>query len=338
MISIEEKLIQYPEFHEPFLGDEKMSSSIKSLVEKFNSNIKDGLIEFEEANCLCGNEKFCLLTSIDKNSINHKTVICKKCGLIQTNPRYTNVALSDFLESNIYKNLYYGGSYEKYAYEKFNISTGLPIYNDLIKYTNINENTKILEIGCAAGWNLLPFIDKKAYVLGIDYNNKFVEIGKNIGLNLKHGTIYELNEKFDIIIINKMFSIILEPLEILKKIKEILNPNGFLYLNVLNNERFDFKRIYNIRLNYFTPESLHFFVSQSGFKRLGHGKSNNDYSFAIFKQGIEKINPKRFYKKNLAKNLKSIKKFNFKYKLNKILKKQNSDEKIIVKDYPDNFI
>jgi len=338
MILANEKLIAPHEFHTPFSGARKLTGNIKNLVEKFNSNINEGLIEFEEANCLCGNDKFSLLTSVDKNSIIHKTVICNNCGLIQTNPRYSNSALRDFLESNIYKNLYYGGSYENYAHERFNIASGMPIYNELIKYTTINENTRVLEICCAAGWNLLPFVDKKAYVLGIDYNNKFIEIGKNIGLNLKHATVYEVNEKFDIVIINKMFSIILEPLEVLKKIKQILNPNGFLFLNVLNNEKFDFKKIYNIRLNYFTPKSLQYFVCSTGFKCVKNGKSNNDYNFAIFKQSKEKFNSKKFFKQNLKRSLKTLKKFNFRYKLHHFFNRKNNVEIVDLNEYNDNFI
>jgi len=314
MITVDKKLIEHNEFHIPFYKQRREKNSCM-LVEKFNSNIKDGLIEFEDADCLCGHNQFYLLTSVDKHSVLHKTVMCQRCGLLQTNPHYSHDALRDFLESNIYKNLYYGGSYENYAYEKYNIFTGMYIYEDLKKFININQDTKVLEIGSAAGWNLLPFIDKKAKVLGIDYNNRFVEIGKSIGINLEHKTVYELEEKFDIIIINKMFSIILEPLNVLKKVKELLNPNGLLYLNVLSNERFDFNRIHNIRLYYFTIHSLNYFVSHCEFVRIRYGRHNKDYSFHIFKHGNKPQASDKFFRQNLRRSMRSIRYFNLKYKL-----------------------
>lgn len=324
MIIINDKLIKEEKFHVPFLEKEIPSESLKSLVEKFNQNIQDGLIEFEEVPCLCGNNTFDLLSSVETNSIIQKIVMCKKCGLIQSNPRYSEEAFRDFLESDFYKCLYFSGNLENYSHSKFNIDTGASIFETVNKVIDINENTKVLEIGCAAGWNLLPFKNRNAKILGLDYNNKFIDIGRSIGLNLKHITNFEYNEKFDVIIFNKVFNLFLQPLQLLRKIKDLLTENGILYFNILNLEKFDFKRLKNIRINYFTIHSLNFFLSQCGFKRLTYKKLDESYCYTIYKKGITNINPEKFFRKNLKKTKRSIKSFILKSKLKNILKSRKN--------------
>jgi SAM-dependent methyltransferase len=324
MISIGNKLISSNKYHIPLLKSVKSGDSLKNLIEKFNTNITDGLIEFIEKDCLCGNNTFDLIASVDRHSIMQKTVICKKCGLIQSNPRYSEEAFQDFVESDFYKILYFNGNIEKYTHDKYNISTGLPIYNDLNKVIEVNENTKVLEIVCAGGWNLLPFINNNAEVLGVDFNNKFVDLGKNIGLNLLHGTINDVDDKFDIIILNKSLNLIFEPQKVFGKIFEILSETGVVYINIKNNENFDIDKIKNININYFTPESLNYYISSYGFKRILCGKRIDDTFFSIFEKGKAHINKLKFQKKNLKKSFKDIRKIERKHKMSKIFKRKKN--------------
>jgi len=322
MITIDKKLIIDAKYHQPFIDKVSVSDSIKSSVEKFNQNISDGLIDYEEVSCLCGNNTFDLLCSVDVHSIHQKTVMCKHCGLIQANPRYSEDCFRDFLESYFYKCLYFGGNLDYYSHSKFNIYTGQAIFQEITKVIKITENTKVLEIGCAAGWNLLPFANLNAKITGVDFNNKFIEIGRNIGLNIKHITPFEIDEKFDVIILNKVFNLYLEPIRLIKKINEILTDKGVLYINILNFEKFDFNRIKNTRINYFTHESLNFFVTNNGFKEISFRELEESYCSVIYVKGVEKTSSIKFCKRNLKASKKSVKKFILKNKIQNLFKKK----------------
>jgi methyltransferase-like protein/ubiquinone/menaquinone biosynthesis C-methylase UbiE len=107
------------------------------------------------------------------------------------------------------------------------------------------ENARVLELGCAAGGNLVPFAFKypKAEVIGVDLSKVQIEDGikniKNFGiknLTLKHMSITDIDEsmgKFDYIISHGVFSWI--PREVEEKMLEIcgkmLTDNGVAYIS-----------------------------------------------------------------------------------------------------------
>lgn len=326
MISIENKLISSPKFHIPFYDNEKTNDSLKVLIEKFNTNITEGIIELMSCPCICGNKTFDLVSSVDRHSIMQKTVICKHCGLIQSNPRYSEEAFKDFIESDFYKLLYFDGNIEKYSHEKYNLSTGMHILKNIEKVKDINEKTRVLEIACAGGWNLLPFVDKKAQVTGADYNNKFVELGKSIGLNLFQTTIHEIEGEFDVIIINKSLNLFFKVKKVFEKIHQLLSDRGVVYVHIKNNERFNYSCLKNININYFTPDSLNFFVSQWGFKQTAGKKLKNKEFYQIFKKSEEKIYFQDFFSKNRKKSYKSIRRIEKRYKMKKFFSRKKRKE------------
>ena len=101
----------------PTLKLNKLQLKNKKLVEdKINSKE----YTFEKVNCvICNGSDFELLAEKDRYGLYVPTVICKKCGLLQTNPRMNQESYNKFYDSN-YRRLYEGGENEENIASFFN--------------------------------------------------------------------------------------------------------------------------------------------------------------------------------------------------------------------------
>jgi len=97
------------------------------------------------------------------------------------------------------------------------------------------SNLFVLEVGCGAGGILKSFKDRGAKIIGIDLGEDYVNFGKdNYGLELKHTSIYdvELEHKPNLIIYSHVLEHILHPNIELKKVYDLLDDGGYLYIEV----------------------------------------------------------------------------------------------------------
>ncbi len=173
----------------------KLSEEQVKNVNLFNQRIKDGSIEIGWNPCLCGSStQFRKLFDHDRYGFWNPIVICKECGLIQSNPGLSELAYKEFYSSNQHL-IVYGG-------DEYLLSEEARYANNCAKYAYIFESLRpiierrnlktVLELGCGGGWNLFPFANNGYAVTGYDYSPIRVEMGKNRGLNLLVGSIEEL--------------------------------------------------------------------------------------------------------------------------------------------------
>jgi len=216
----------------------EMKDSIKKKIDK-------GIYRFEEVPCpICDKRNFNLLSLKDMYGLYFPVVICKLCGLIQTNPRMTQESYNLFY-NNEYNKLdrpYYQNIYDNKFYQnidnffKAQFCRGEVIYNYLTKNNVLckkDHELFILEVGCGAGGILQYFRKKGCIVKGIDLGEEYLTYGKKkYGLDLVSGTIFNvfLNRKPDIIIYSHVIEHLLKPNSELHKLKSIINKDGVLYI------------------------------------------------------------------------------------------------------------
>ena len=181
------------------LAKEEKSGETRQLLlqcakKEFMEQEKNKNIIYEKYNCECGAtaEDFEVLSEEDRYGLPVHTVICKKCGLVMTNPRMIQESY-DYFYQNIFGRLYRGvdkgEDYEQY-FERQK-KRGELIYHSVKEMWNV-EFQNILEIGCASGGILGAFAEHGYQVTGIDLDDKFLEYGRNRGLNLLQGHSSEL--------------------------------------------------------------------------------------------------------------------------------------------------
>ena len=123
-------------------------------------------------------------------------------------------------------------------------NTSRKYYIDYLSpYNNINSGTKILEIGCGEGGNLLPFAELGCYVKGIDLNARQIENAKQFfERSGQKGEFYAENflnyppqsnesKLFDIVMIHDCIEHIEAPdkEEFITKIKPLVRDNGIVF-------------------------------------------------------------------------------------------------------------
>ncbi|NTV83914.1 MAG: class I SAM-dependent methyltransferase [Bacteroidales bacterium] len=110
------------------------------------------------------------------------------------------------------------------------------------KYLAINPSTKILEIGCGEGGNLVPFLDKNCEVTGIDISEskianarEFLKGHPNAGkLILVAKDIYDaaddLEQGYDFVFMRDVIEHIHDQDRFMGYVKKFLKPEGLFFL------------------------------------------------------------------------------------------------------------
>lgn len=277
-----------------FKNNGKSSIRLNNLQIKYKKIVEEKLnkeYQLEENNCLiCDSNNFEEISEKDRYGLTVQVVICKKCGLIQLNPRMNQESYNTFYD-NEYRPLYSGNDQPSITFFKEQKGRGKKIIQHIEEKAGIEiKNMFILEIGSGAGGILSAFKEKENRVLGIDIGNEYIKFGKQKGINLKVGSLKELKlkEKPDIVIYAHVIEHLLNPIEEFKTLKKILKPEGLLYIevpgikNLLNSYHLDFlKYIQNAHIYYFTLNSLNNCMKKAGFKLI----SGDEEIKAIFKIG-----------------------------------------------------
>jgi SAM-dependent methyltransferase len=111
----------------------------------------------------------------------------------------------------------------------------------LQKVTSVTPNSRILEVGCGEGGNLIPFLELGCEVVGVDINQDKIEKGTRIireqvpGANatLRHDDIYQLERKdlgtFDVIFLRDVIEHLPDQDRFFKHVKQFLKPNAVIF-------------------------------------------------------------------------------------------------------------
>lgn len=235
-------------------------SEVLKLMQEYN---------LEDVPCLCGGNSFKDLYSKDRYGLPVSVVMCKRCNLIQINPR---------LPEEFYKT-FYRKYYRKLHKIKERIG-GLDEYFDW-QYqrakaiwpdsSSTNRSMRILEIGCSAGGMLQYFKDSGHQVQGIDLDEEYVEYGRKRGLDISVGTLDNISNKPEYVVLSHVIEHLHDPIGTLLKIKEIMHPRGWLYIECPGPESLykydmDFKKTVQLaHLYYFSVKTIENLLRRCGF-------------------------------------------------------------------------
>jgi 2-polyprenyl-3-methyl-5-hydroxy-6-metoxy-1,4-benzoquinol methylase len=255
----------------------RMSDTQIQLRDEFNHRIQSGQIPLEWVPCLCGNNdetQTCLLAKEDRYGLLQPTVICKKCGLVQSNPRMTAEGYEHFYTSDHYRRLYEGDNYNQKYLDSYNSGSGSVILKavGLTRKKPVGHDDRVLEIGAGGGWNLVAFQRAGASVNGFDYSEQLVALGQSRGIPMKQGSTGEaksLSERegaFTVIILNHVLEHFLDPIKELKQLRQIGGQDCCLFVGV---PRIDYPHrglLQNAHTYYFTARTLTHYLAVSGWQ------------------------------------------------------------------------
>ena len=217
----------------------------------------------------------------------YKLVPNSKYGFLEIKPTPSAEVITKF-----YADEFYTGEYKKFNNSDLKVQLEDKDFYDG-KWNDIYENLKdlkkkdisgtdLLDIGCGWAQALLFFKKKGLNCYGFDPAKEAVDYAKKMKLNVVHSGVTEIDafngKKFDIITLFNVFEHLANPIDVLNKIKKILNSNGLLVIDVPNefnlfqtagrdaNNLKDWWVSPPTHLNYFSAETLIKLLEGEGFK------------------------------------------------------------------------
>lgn len=254
------------------------------MKEQIDRKVREGIYRFESVPCcICKGEIFEPLSNKDRYGLLFPVVICRTCGLIQTNPRMDRDSYNTFYNLE-YRNLYSSSHIPTREFFSTQYEViGKKIYDHLKNggfLEMADDESTVIEIGCGAGGILKLFHDKGFKTYGVDVGKKYVEYGREkFGIELSVTTIENIliDKRADIVIYSHVFEHLLDPNTELLHIQKLLKDDGIVYIEVpgvryiCENPAYqgDFLRLLqNAHTYHFTKTSFNNLARKNGFKMI----------------------------------------------------------------------
>ncbi len=225
-------------------------------------------------------------------------VKCRSCGLMRTNPRPTQDAIS----------AYYPDDYGPYIGTR--VPNAIPkravwvrkILKPLISRLFNSKGTflpsikpgKMLEIGCASGSYLHQMAGQGWKVQGIEFSEKAAKSATALGYQVYVGSLETApnpDEAFDLIVGWMVLEHLHDPIACLKKLRVWAKPNAWLALSVPNAGSIEFRifrdKWYALQLPthlyHYTPTTIETVLSSAGWtlEKIHHQRVLNNLFVSI---------------------------------------------------------
>jgi 2-polyprenyl-3-methyl-5-hydroxy-6-metoxy-1,4-benzoquinol methylase len=248
----------------------RLNKTQRTVINIIQDKVLSGKWTLEKNPCLCGRENSILIANRDRYGLQMETKLCLVCGLMRVDPYYSETSLTQFY-SDYYRKLYNTKSKNKFFKDQYEDG------QDILKFCRefLPRKASVLEVGCGAGGILEAFRRQGHEVIGLDYDQDYLNYGKEHGLNLNFGSIHSLrsSDKFDLIIVNHVLEHIPSIESFLRQLKPYLKPSGYLYASMpgllflpayYGNQYFRF--LQNAHCWHFTLFSLSRVLGKHGFR------------------------------------------------------------------------
>ncbi|MFN0188041.1 MAG: class I SAM-dependent methyltransferase [Bacteroidia bacterium] len=197
----------------------------------------------------------------------HRLVKCDRCGFVFMERIPTEEELNAHYKLYSYTN---SSEVSPLTIQSFQL-----LLDEMEKYREMNT---IVDVGCGKGWFLLEARKRGWNVYGTEFSDEAIKICKANGIKMEKGDLSNLSfgkVKFDVVFSSEVIEHVNTPAGQFKNMYSILRPGGLLYLTTPNFNcylRHIYKANYNIieypeHLGYFTKKTMHFGLTNAGFKK-----------------------------------------------------------------------
>jgi len=161
---------------------------------------------------------------------------------------------------------------ERYRQEKLGWQDSTTIYTGIID-SLVDENTKILDVGCGHVDFMKPTYKRSQHIYGLDPNLRTLERNEIINHKI-HGSVERIpfpNDYFDLVVSAWVLEHLEYPIKAFQEIYRTLKPGGkvvFLTPNAWN---------YNVWIIRLTPERFHDFLTRKLYQRQEHDTFDTYY-------------------------------------------------------------
>lgn len=233
---------------------------------------------------LCGGEESVVLWRKGRFDMAVRTVACRGCGLVFTDPRMTRQELEAFY-SGPYRALYTGSDKPTEKFLTIARRQAVDRITDLEQLVDLGEIESAVEIGCSVGLFLLQLQQRSIDAVGFEPTSSHAAYAREQLSVDVHNEFFSadrfLPASLDLICLFHVLEHLASPRQSLAEFRELLSPEGLLYLEVPDieqpyqgdlNDFFQNAHFYNFSLGTLTAylDSVGFEVINT--RRLVDGK------------------------------------------------------------------
>lgn len=239
---------------------------------------------------LCQSSSYEVVSTVDRYKKPLTTAMCNHCGLMYTlKNRIENI--QQFYAED------YRGTGEKPLLKHVlrHANTALERYKRIKNY--LYSGKKLLDIGSGGGEfvYLAQSIGLKAK--GIEPHQRYATycnrtLGINVEISFLEPYTQSTTDRFDIITIFHVLEHLQHPLEILKTLNTLLNPNGLCIIEVPDMDAFSMtpKNLFHVEhLYHFNENTLTFMAEKAGFQKIEIIKSHIEGNMTLIFQKLNEI-------------------------------------------------
>lgn len=252
-----------------------------------------GGLPLEPVGCyLCGREGGEVVTDDPP----FRVLRCPTCGLSYVTPRVPESHLHLIYQTDYFKSTNAADfGYADYTRDRAGYEKTFRMKADMVM--GYKSSGRCLEIGSAAGFFLKAMQEKGFEVTGVEVSSYVVEFArKELGLERVHNCMLKDAPldvgAYDVVAMWDVIEHVSDPIEELRRIRKLIKPDGFLFLQTQDIEtRFakllgkkwqHFKHLEHI--HHFSPRTIKTVLERSGFEivRLTHSGAGKFISVEFF--------------------------------------------------------
>jgi 2-polyprenyl-3-methyl-5-hydroxy-6-metoxy-1,4-benzoquinol methylase len=218
---------------------------------------------------LCGSTEVEEIGQLDRNRKPLRTVICRRCGLVWTDPRPREEEIVSFYTEDY--RLEYKGAYEPRLKHVYRAGRGA-----IDRYQRIKElldgEQNILDIGAGGGEFVYVMRRLGFDARGIEPNRGYATYAKEVlGLPIEIGVAQQAEfpaESLSVITMHHIVEHLADPLTILSRVRSWLRDEGWLVIEVPNVEavcQAPLSRFHSAHLYNFNQRTLEMMGQKAGF-------------------------------------------------------------------------
>ena len=229
-----------------------------------------GVYPLEAVPCYCGASSSVLLSEHDRYSMPCQTNLCPSCGLVYVSPRMTPAAYAEFYQHE-YRKIYHTD-------DDHNALVALQNGETIRQYCEFYDciPSSVIDIGCGKGGVLRAFIQKGAIGYGVDQDATAIAEGHAVGLPIEVGdaqTLIDRGLTADLVILHHVLEHCLDLAGMLAQMRQILTPNGVLYIAVPGIHATPMARLFQTaHVYHFTADTLEYVMQCEGWRALMLGE------------------------------------------------------------------
>lgn len=205
-------------------------------VARVNQKRREGRYDEVHHDCACGCVDDEIVATRERFGFEMTTVICRKCGLVRTDPMLSDTAWAEFY-ANEFLQLFgsqYGerkGTLDQIHEEER--KKGVAIYRQhFAPLLQRRGPLRVADVGCGTGGVMRAFAAQGHAVVGCDVSEATTAHGRKMGVETLAGSIDVLapHGPFDVVLLNHVLEHVTEPNPFLREVASLMREEGYLYV------------------------------------------------------------------------------------------------------------